>query len=179
MEIALQISSAFLALLGGLLISSDFLGSERLDRIEGVVRSNLKQLAFRRWDHYTSMVGYSMFYWGRIGFVSLLLLVLAFVTFHTFLVPLSLTTIAICCAIFFIAPFFICRAFPAVGFFLALPAMGLLFMLTTSAEIIFVVPVLGVHDLAERYKLPYLVKLFGAICAIIGFLLFLVYLFSA
>jgi len=169
---ALQLISAFLAMLGGLLISADFIGKERLDEADGHIRKKLRNMAFRAWDHYTSMVGMGFVLWGRIGLAILVSLLAGLFLVHTLWLPLRVSWVLVGFGVIYLSGRMLDDLMPCVSFFLLLPMLGLFYLVVSTIETVFIFPVLRVNAWADRTRIPYFVKLVGAACVVVSFFLY-------
>jgi hypothetical protein len=174
----LQLISAFLAMLGGLMISAYFIGKERLYRADRRIRRRLRDMAFRAWDYYTSIQGIAVVLWGRIGIALLVSLIVALFLVHTSWYPLRVSWLVVGVGIICLSGFLLRDLMPGVSFFLLLPLLGLIYFIASTIEVMFLFPVLRVNAWADRARIPYLVKLVGAACVVVSFTLYAVsYLF--
>jgi hypothetical protein len=170
----LQLISAFLAMLGGLMISADFIGKERLDEADGRIRRWLRDMAFRAWDYYTSMEGLAVVIWGRIGVALLVSLIVVLFLVHTFWFPLRASWLVVGFGVICLSGFLLRDLMPGVSFFLLLPLLGLAYFAASTVEAMFLFPLLRVNAWADCARIPYLVKLVGAACVVVSFTLYAV-----
>lgn len=169
----LQILAAFFAALGGLLISSDFIGTEKLNSIDSKFKTNLDDFEFTRWDSLTSIAGYGMYWWSKIGFFITVIIAVVLTVIHNLIYPLPLFYILGIYFVLVVANITLGHKTPdwmgGVIFFLMLPMLSIPFII----EWLFIVPVLIIKKYAKLYKIPSLIKLSGALCVVLSFMIFL------
>jgi hypothetical protein len=170
---ALQIFAAFLGLIGGLLISLDFIGVDRLDMIEKKTRDFVARFAFERNDYFTSMAGIGAVLWTNIAIVVTAALMLIIVLVYIFIYSLPILYILIAYVFLALIALLLRQFMPGIGFFVLMPIFAVTGLFWLVLEFGIIDPFLRFFYWAKARRFPYFVKLVGAVFAVSGFMVWL------
>lgn len=171
--IPLQLLAALLAMLGGLLLSADFIGVDRLNKADGLVTRWLTSRAFMAWDFGRQKIGMAQGFpfFGRLALVCLVVVASIGVAIYAIWGSVALWWFIIgygaCATVAFTIQESDLLTFKIV---VLSPLFGLAFGLIALFELVFFFPLLRTHDWAKRMRIPSLVKLAGAGCVVLGFI---------
>lgn len=169
MSLALQLLSAFLAMLGGLLISADFLGTERLNQAEDGIRQRIRAFADRASDFYGSSHGIAVTLWGRIGAILFVAITVVLYLLQLLWRPFPWLLLFVIFVAAFTGAALLRDRWPGLLFFVFLPLLGALYVIESLIEISVAFPIVRLHNWAARTGIPYLLKLLGALFVVLAF----------
>jgi hypothetical protein len=173
--IPLQLLAALLAMLGGLMISADFIGVDRLNKADRLVTKWLTSRVLMAWDFDRQKYGpaQAIPILGRMALVCLVVVASIGVAIYAIWGSVALWWFIIgygaCATVAFTIQSMRSNLL-TIKIVVLSPLYGLAFGLIALFELVFFFPLLRTHDWAKRMRIPSLVKLAGAGCVVLGFI---------